>query len=162
MPEKLKMRRVWNLNDPDVLSLVARSDEYLSSLYPPESNHAESLEALVGEDSAFFAGYADERLVACGAVKIVEEDVDYGEIKRVFVREEHRGKRFASKVMQHLETYLIKGGVKVVRLEAGPMQPEALALYRKLGYVERGPFGSYRTDPLSVFMEKTMNLVDCD
>ncbi|HEV8436640.1 MAG TPA: GNAT family N-acetyltransferase, partial [Methylomirabilota bacterium] len=32
----------------------------------------------------------------------------------------------------------------------------ALGLYRAAGYVERGPFGDYRPDPLSVFMEKRL------
>ncbi len=157
MSEKLKMRRVRNLNDLDVVSLVTKSDEYLSSLYPPESNHAEPLDVLVGTDSAFFAGYVDEQLVACGAVKLVEGDTTYGEIKRVYVDVEHRGKRLATAVMQHLEDYLLASGVRIVRLEAGPLQPEALSLYRKLGYTERGPFGAYKTDPLSVFMEKTLS-----
>jgi len=156
MSERFEMRRVWDLDDSDVLSLVAKSDEYLSSLYPPESNNAEALEALIGGDSVFYAGYVGEQLAACGAVKLVEGDTTYGEIKRVFVDEEHRGKRLATAVMQHLENYLSNNGVRVVRLEAGPMQPEALRLYRKLGYSERGPFGSYRADPLSVFMEKNL------
>lgn len=150
------MRRVWDLNDPDILSLVAKSDKYLSSLYPPESNHAEPLEVLAGADSAFFAGYVEEQLVACGAVKLVEDETRYGEIKRLYVDEKQRGKRLAIAVMQHLEDYLTTSGVRIARLEAGPMQPEALRLYRKLGYIERGPFGSYRIDPLSVFMEKIL------
>jgi putative acetyltransferase len=74
MSEKPQMRRVRDLSDLVVLSLVTKSDEYLSSLYPPESNHAEPLGALVDKDSAFFAGYVDEQLVACGAVKLVESD----------------------------------------------------------------------------------------
>jgi putative acetyltransferase len=56
--------------------------------------------------------------------------------------------------MCYLETELRKRGVSLFRLETGIRQPEALGLYRKLGYRERGPFGSYRPDPLSVFMEK--------
>ncbi|MEM8814923.1 MAG: GNAT family N-acetyltransferase [Pseudomonadota bacterium] len=157
MSKKLEIRQVRHLNDSEILSLVAKSDEYLDALYPPESNHAEPLEELVGEGAAFFAVYVDERVVACGAVKMVEGETTYGEIKRVFVEEEQRGKRLASAVMQHLEEYLQDNGVKVVRLEAGPLQPEALGLYRKLGYVERGPFGSYKIDPLSVFMEKKLH-----
>ncbi len=74
----------------------------------------------------------------------------------MFVAEQQRGKRLATALMQHLEDYLMSNGVKVVRLEAGPMQPEALKLYRKLGYTERSPFGPYITDPLSVFMEKVL------
>jgi len=157
MSEKLRMERIRDLDDPDVLALVAKSDKYLSSLYPAESNHAEPLHVLIGEDSAFFAGYVGEQLAACGAVKLVADDTPYGEIKRVYVDEKHRGRRLATAVMQHLEDHLSSIGVNVVRLEAGPMQPEALGLYRKLGYIDRGPFGSYRTDPLSVFMEKTLD-----
>jgi len=156
MSEELEMRRVLDLTNSEVVALVAKSDEYMSALYPPESNHAEPLAALVGEDSAFFAGYVGEKLAACGAVKIFEEETTYGEIKRVFVAEEYRGKHLATAMMQHLEDHLLSIGVKLVRLEAGPLQPEALSLYRKLGYTKRGPFGSYRVDPLSVFMEKTL------
>ena len=156
MSEKLEMRRIWNFMDSDVSSLIAKSDEYLSSLYPPESNHAEPLDALVGKDSAFFAGYIGGQLAACGAVKLVEGNTTYGEIKRVFVEEQYRGKGLATAVMQYLEDYLVSIGVKVVRLEAGSLQPEALRLYRKLGYIEGGPFGPYKSDPLSVFMEKNL------
>jgi putative acetyltransferase len=43
-----------------------------------------------------------------------------------------------------------------MQLETGIKQPEAIALYRKFGYAERGPFGSYQPDPLSLFMEKRL------
>ncbi len=59
--------------------------------------------------------------------------------------------------MEHLEDHLRRSGIDLVRLEAGPKQPEALRFYRKLGYTERGPFGTYSADPLSVFMEKTLS-----
>ncbi len=155
-PWHLEIRRISDLDDPGIVALVARSDEYLSALYPPESNHAEPLEALIGLNSAFFAGYLDRQLAVCGAVKIVEDDPVYAEIKRVFVAERFRGRGLATRMMQYLEDYLLKTGVTTVRLEAGPRQPEALKLYAKLGYSERGPFGSYRPDPLSVFMEKIL------
>ena len=158
MSNNFELRRIRDAKDPEVLSLVARSDEYLSSLYPDESNHAEPLEALITESSVFFGGYIDDRLVACGAVKFVAEDVRYGEIKRVFVAEDQRGKALASMIMQQLELFTAQSGVSVVRLEAGPLQPEALRFYCKIGYVERGPFGPYTSDPLSVFMEKLLNV----
>lgn len=152
----LEIKPVQDISDPAVLSLVVESDEYLTSLYPPESNHAEPLEALVSGRSSFFAAYLGDRLVACGAVKLFRDDTSYGEIKRVYVRKEFRGKRCATAVIRHLENFLLKNGVDVARLEAGPMQPEALGLYRKLGYTETGPFGAYQPDPLSVFMEKKL------
>jgi putative acetyltransferase len=39
-------------------------------------------------------------------------------------------------------------------LETGYLQPEAIALYERLGYSRRGPFGLYTEDPNSVFMHK--------
>ena len=137
--------------------LVAKSDEYLSSLYPPESNNAEGMDVLVSENSAFFVGYLGAELVVCGAAKIAKDDGIYGEIKRVYVADEHRGKNLATAVMEHLEDHLRRKGIDIVRLEAGPKQPAALSFYRKLGYTERGPFGRYPVDPLSVFMEKTLS-----
>ena len=135
---------------------MARSDEYLRSLYPPESNHAESMDALVSENSAFFVGYVGAEPVVCGAAKIARDDGIYGEIKRVFVAEEHRGKNLATAIMEHLEDHLRRSGIDTVRLEAGPKQPAALSFYRKLGYAECGPFGGYAADPVSVFLEKSL------
>ena len=43
-----------------------------------------------------------------------------------------------------------------MRLETGIHQAEALALYRRAGYAERGPFGEYAPDPLSHFFEKNI------
>ncbi len=152
----MDIRRLSDSNDPKVLSLVADSDAYLSALYPPESNHAEPLQQLVSGNSAFFGGYVDGQLAACAGLKLCQDKPPYGELKRVYVDPRHRGKALATVLIHHLEDYLSDLGVMLIRLEAGPLQPEALTLYRKLGYTERGPFGTYRLDPLSVFMEKTL------
>ena len=34
---------------------------------------------------------------------------------------------------------------------------QAIGLYKKLGYIERNPFGEYKPDPLSIFMEKQLS-----
>jgi putative acetyltransferase len=47
-------------------------------------------------------------------------------------------------------------GIGTLRLETGIHQPEALALYERAGFVRSPPFGDYREDPLSVFMEKRL------
>ncbi len=78
------------------------------------------------------------------------------EMKRAFVDPSARGKGVARAVMEVLEREAAKWGVDVLQLETGVRQPEAIALYRKLGFVQRGPFGNYRSDPLSLFMEKQL------
>ncbi len=141
-------------DSPEVQALLAVSDAYYVNLYPAESNHLESSDDLKKPNVLFVGCRIDGELVASGAARIMQDDGSYAEIKRVFVVDDHRGKGLSSKVMRFLETELQGRGVSLFRLETGVKQPEALGLYRKLGYLERGPFGSYRADPYSVFMEK--------
>ena len=141
---------------PGVQPLIIESDLYMASLYPSESNHMESIQALALSNIFFIGGFVDDLLVACGAVKILDDDGTYGEIKRVFVLRDYRGRGLSKMIMEHLESDLKACAINIARLETGIKQPEALGLYRKLAYVERGPFGSYKSDPLSVFMEKRL------
>ncbi len=141
---------------PEVRALIAASDAYMHALYPAVSNHLESVEALAKPNVLFLGGYLDGKLVACGAVKTRDDDGTFGEIKRVFVVEQQRGKGFSKEIMQRLEEHLLKTSVMVARLETGIKQPEAIGLYKKLGYRERAPFAAYEPDPFSLFMEKSL------
>jgi len=137
-----------------VQALVAASDAYYDGLYPAESTHLEDIDDLQKPNALFIGCRCDGELAASAAAKQMEDDDSYAEIKRVFVLDQFRGHGLSAKLMIFLENELQRRGVNLFRLETGVHQPEALGLYRKLGYRERGPFGAYRPDPLSVFMEK--------
>lgn len=143
---------------PDAQALIARSEALMSSLYPSESNHFEPADGLRAPHGFFWGLWLGETLVGCGGVKLHKPDGEaaYGEIKRLFVLDSARGRGAAKLLMARLEDELVQRGVQLARLETGIHQPEALGLYRRLGYVERGPFGSYALDPLSVFFEKAL------
>jgi putative acetyltransferase len=138
----------------DVKSLLAQSDRLMLSLYPPASNHLDPPETLAGDHVLFLGAYDDSALVGCGAVKLMQDDGCYGEIKRVFVVPAARGAGIATSIMRELEAHLLAHGVSLARLETGIHQPEAINFYHRSGYADRGPFGAYRPDPLSIFMEK--------
>ncbi len=140
--------------DPEVQTLIALSDKYYVKLYPAESNHLESSDDLKKSNGLFIGARIDDRLVASGAAKIMRDDGIYAEIKRVFVIDQFRGRGLSHQIMHALENDLLRRGINLFRLETGTKQPEALGLYRKLGYLERAPFGTYEIDPFSVFMEK--------
>jgi putative acetyltransferase len=139
-------------------ALIAMSDTYMTALYPAESNHLESASALKAPNVLFLGCFLQDQLVGCGAVKILSDDGRYGELKRVFVLESHRGKGYSKAIMEKLEGHLKTSGIALARLETGIRQPEALGLYKRLGYVERAPFGAYVEDPLSVFLEKRLDV----
>jgi putative acetyltransferase len=141
---------------PAVQALLAASDALMQRLYPAESNHLDGPEVLRQPHVLFLGGWVGDTLVACGAVKTLDDDGRYGEVKRVFVAEAWRGRGLSKAVMAALEAHLRANGVPLARLETGIHQPEALGLYAALGYRWRPPFGAYRPDPLSVFMEKAL------
>jgi putative acetyltransferase len=143
-------------DSPGARKLIALSDEYLSALYPPEANSLESVEDLQ-KPHVCFLGIEDKgTLVACGAVKLMDDGAAYGEIKRVFVLPGHRGKGHARSIMLALESELRQKGIALARLETGISQPESLGLYEALEYRYRGPFGAYMVNGYSVFMEKSL------
>ncbi|NQV61196.1 MAG: GNAT family N-acetyltransferase [Alphaproteobacteria bacterium] len=89
--------------------------------------------------------------------EIIGRDPAYGEVKRVFVSPEQRGKGISKLIMASLESHLTENDVWLARLETGMRQPAAICLYERIGGVERGPFGEYQPDPSSLFMEKKLD-----
>jgi putative acetyltransferase len=141
-------------NQPEVIALIAELDAYQESLYPPESRHLLDLESLQKRNVVFaVARDSAGRAIGCGAVVLLP---DYGEIKRLYVRPESRGRGVAKKILTLLESRALDFGCNLLLLETGPYQPEALALYSAAGYERRGPFAGYADDPLSVFMQKSI------
>ena len=140
-------------NQPEVVALIDLLDAYQLSLYPPESVYALDMNSLLQPNVLFaVARNLDGAAVGCGAIVVTSE---YGEVKRMFVHPSARGQGVAQRLLGMLETEALARGCRQFMLETGPSQPEAIGLYRRLGYSVRGPYGDYRDDPLSVFMEKT-------
>jgi putative acetyltransferase len=143
--------------DPRVLSIrsmISELDDYQALLYPPESNHLEPVEKLVSGEYYFIAAWENHELLGIASFRRISGV--YVEIKRLYVPQQHRGTGLAIKLMAALEEKAVQEGYAEARLETGIHQNEALQLYRKLGYEKTEPFGSYRKDPLSVFMRKKL------
>ena len=146
-----------SFDSPALQGLLRESEDYMSALYPADSNHFDSVQSLLPPKGLLLGVFEAGAMIGCGAVKFANDGADYGEIKRVFVLESQRGKGISKAIMQVLESHLIERGIVLARLETGIKQPAAIGLYRRLGYVERSPFGGYHADPLSLFMEKRLD-----
>jgi putative acetyltransferase len=139
---------------PDVAPLLQASDAYMASLYPAESNHMLDAASLRQAQVAFLVARVDGKALGCGAV--VDSGEGWAEVKRMFVSPAARGLKLGRRLLDEIEAIAGRRGIRVLRLEMGGRQPEALGLYRSAGFVEIGPFGAYGPDPLSIFMEKTL------
>jgi len=136
----------------DAVALITELEAVLTPMYPDESRHGLSVERLIAEAVAFFVLRSDGVPASCGGVKLF--GIDYGEVKRMFVRPEFRGSGFAKLMLNHLADHARTQGVSLLRLETGIHQKEAIGLYEGLGFRRIPPFGAYRPDPLSLCYEK--------
>jgi putative acetyltransferase len=144
-------------DQPAVRAFFAASETYMAALYPAESNHFVDAAMLARPDVVFLVAQLDREPIGCGAV--VKATDGSGEIKRLWVDPSRRGLKIGTRLLEALEAAACSDGVTVLRLETGIHQPEAISLYRHAGFVEIDPFGDYAPDPLSLFMEKRLQVL---
>jgi len=149
---KLELLRTDSEN-PDFRELVALLDADLAirdgaehSFYA-QFNRIDKLREVV-------VAYEDEKAVGCGAFK--EYEPQTAEIKRMYVREDMRGKGIAGKVLNELEGWAKELDFSECILETGLKQPEAIRLYQKSGYQTIPNYGQYAGVENSVCMRKSL------
>jgi len=142
------------VDQPEALALVGELDAHLEPLYPPESRYGLTLDGLRAPHVRFvLARDASGAAQACGAVALLPQ---LAELKRMYVRPAVRGRGAAESVVNVLEGIAVANGYGELYLETGVLQHAAMAFYERIGFRRRGPFGDYRDDPTSVFMEKSL------
>src|SRR4029078_11503049 len=85
---------------PDAMLLISELQTHLESFYPPESRHGFSVERLIAESVAFFVLRLQGEAVGCGGIKLF--GCEYGEIKRMYVRPQFRGRGLGTLILNHL------------------------------------------------------------
>lgn len=78
------------------------------------------------------------------------------EIKRVFVRADHRGRGLAAAALAAVEASAVERGITHLVLQTGIRQPEAAALYTREGWRRIAPYPPYALDPYSVCFAKQL------
>jgi uncharacterized protein (DUF952 family)/ribosomal protein S18 acetylase RimI-like enzyme len=82
----------------------------------------------------YLVGFVEGEPVAGGGVK--DLGGGFAEIKRMYVAPSARGRGLARRLLTELEGAAARLGHTTVRLDTGPFQTTAKALYRSAGYVE--------------------------
>ena len=98
--------------------------------------------------------YENNQPVGCGAIKAYSANAV--EVKRMYVPPACRGRQIASQVLHQLEQWAKEMNYAKCILETGKRQPEAIALYKKNGYVVIPNFGQYENVENSLCFEKTL------
>jgi GNAT superfamily N-acetyltransferase len=135
-------------DDPVARTLVTAALADLGARYGGEGDetpvHPGEFEPPAGR---FLVAWIDGVPAGCGGWRTLAEDEVAAEIKRMYTVPEWRGRGVASAVLRAIEESAREAGRTRAVLETGDRQPEAIALYRKLGYERVPNFGYYKDYP---------------
>jgi GNAT superfamily N-acetyltransferase len=100
----------------------------------------------------FLVGTLGGEPVCCGGVKRLDDRAC--EIKRMYVAPQARGQGVARRLLGALEAAARELGYAIARLDTGPDQPNARALYESAGYAE---IENFNGNPVATyFAEKSL------
>lgn len=105
-------------------------------------------------EGAFVVAFEADAAVGCGG--LCRYDDETGEIRRMYVAPERRGRGLSREILEALEEEARSLGYSAIRLETGNRQPEAVGLYRSAGYEPIPKYGSYVDDERSLCFEKAL------
>jgi GNAT superfamily N-acetyltransferase len=94
----------------------------------------------------FLVGFHDGNPVCAGGIKRIAPDA--AEIKRMYVVPAARRRGVARALLAALEDAARERGYTFVRLDTGPRQQHAMALYAAQGYTE---IGNFNANPIAAY-----------
>jgi GNAT superfamily N-acetyltransferase len=142
----------------DARRLIRALDEDLQARYPGALIQSIDPGTFAGSGGIFLVAYADNRPVACGALRPASGGAC--EIKRMFVLPPARRRGHARALLEALEARARDLDAPLLVLETGDAQPEAVSLYESAGYRPVKCFGAYAGSPHSRCFEKRFRSID--
>lgn len=137
----------------EVRALLERLDGELAPLYPPEQRFAYPVEKLRARGVRFFVARRVDTALGCAGLEPCD---GFGELKRMYVRQEARRTGVADALLRRIEQEARALGLKALRLETGTFQTAALGFYARSGFRNIPAYGDYVGSPTSVCMEKRL------
>ncbi|MBZ9882643.1 GNAT family N-acetyltransferase [Mesorhizobium sp. CA10] len=134
----------------DVRALVAE----LIELTPPEHCYHLTVEQMADEGTTVFIARDNGLAVGCGALK--RHDDATGEVKRMYTRPSHRGRKIGAEIVRRIEALAQQEGLTRLVLETGDRHPAAWTVYERAGFSRCGPVLDYPDSEWSVFYEKSL------
>jgi GNAT superfamily N-acetyltransferase len=138
-------------------ALAVSSVAAVSSALPPSVDPgpaARFVRSPVGSAARFVVALVDGEPVGCGAIQPADDQTV--ELKRMYVGPAHRRGGIGRRMLAALEDLAAGSHYRVVRLEAGCWQPDAIRLYESSGYRPIPAYGPYAGNPYSRCYEKSV------
>ena len=139
--------------DLDFGRLVVDLDKHLAEVDGDEHSYYAQFNGLANIGNVVVA-YEGDEAVGCGAFKRYSDSVV--EIKRMYTKPEHRGKKIGAMLLAELESWANELGYVESILETGQKQKAAVRLYENSGYSVIPNYDQYAGVENSVCMKKSI------
>ena len=105
---------------------------------PMIDHDMETMEVFLPPKGILLLAFDDESPAGCAGARTIGEGV--AEIKRMFVRPNHRRKGIGAKLASELIRQIRSWGYKTIRLDSAEFMSDAHRVYRSHGFVEIPPY----------------------
>lgn len=154
LDDSIKIIRT-DAGNPDLEKLIPLLDKELEEADGPEDHPFFAQYNKLDDINHVVIAYDSGIPIACGALK--EYDWPTGEIKRMFVLQNYRGRGIAAAVLRELEAWALELGFEELILETGKTQAAAARLYTRAGYKVIPNYGQYAGIEKSLCMKKIIS-----
>jgi GNAT superfamily N-acetyltransferase len=122
-----------DVRSADATQLLAELTAELAALYETSDGSAGFTPDQVNVPrAAFIVARIDGHPVGCGALRPLDETTV--EVKRMYTRAAYRRQGVAQAILAEVDRLALAFGYTSIKLQTGPRQPEAAALYEQVGY----------------------------
>ncbi|MDO6730787.1 GNAT family N-acetyltransferase [Marinovum sp. 2_MG-2023] len=143
-------------DDRQVAALLTRHHTAMRAGSPEESCHVQTVAELMRDGADVYAARRGDAVVAVGAFKSL--GAGHAELKSMHTDAALRGQGVGQRMLDAILAAAQAKGHDRISLETGTADffAAARALYLCNGFAPCPPFGTYRDDPLSVFMTRKL------
>lgn len=145
-----------DLDDPKIIALLTFHLAQARAVTPVCHAHALDTSGLKQPDIRFFAMWEGETLRGVGALKALS--AEHGEVKSMHTALAARRQGAGRAMLEHIIATAKAAGMRRLSLETGThayFEP-AVRLYRRMGFVDCGPFGDYDASAHNMFLTREL------
>lgn len=139
----------------DVRALVKALNEFTYELTPADYRHHMTVEQMAQRDTTLFVA-RDESGAAIGMGALRRHANGVGEVKRMFVRPEARGRGIGEAILAHIEALAREEGFTRLVLETGSNFDAARRVYERSAFEPCDGVLDYPPSPWTAFYEKEL------
>ena len=135
-----------NFDNLEVNELLKKHFVELRSVSPSGSTHVLDINGLKDKSIKFWSLWENDKLIGCGALKLLESD--HGEFKSIRVADKFRKQKIGQKIVSHLIDRSKQLGFKKLSVETGSGEffAPARKLFKSFGFETCKPFAHYKED----------------